>query len=152
MPYRDLFDDLEPSERVRLLSKAATNHYAPGKFLIREAQSNHTIFVLLEGTVRVTQALKHTDNAKELATLGLGDILGEMSFLTREPASASVIAVTEVDAICLSHEDIREFILEEPGFAGRFYRSLAILLAHRLATTSKQFNPVGDSLSDGDTP
>ena len=55
-----------------------------------------------------------------------------MSFLTHATASASIVADGEVELLCVSHANINAMIERDPGFSGRFYRSVACTLAERL--------------------
>ena len=130
--YRDIFDDLTPDERVHMLHCAEEQNFRVGQPILVEGQPNQAIYVILDGVVRVSKANVH------LANLGLGRIFGEMAFLTREPASASITAVQETTVLCISHDQIAALIDDKPDFGIRFYRSLAGTLAVRLRQTSAQ--------------
>ena len=60
---------------------------APGEELIREGSKAVSIFILIEGHLAVTLA-----NVGELAQLGMGEIVGELSLVDSRPASATVTA------------------------------------------------------------
>ena len=128
--YRDIFDELTPDERVHMLNGADEEHYLMGQSILTEGQPNQAIYVIVDGLVRVSRANVHLTN------LGLGNIFGEMAFLTSEAASASVSAVQETTVLRIDHEHIAELIAEKPDFGTRFFRSLAGTLAMRLKHTS----------------
>ncbi len=143
MPFTDIFDELEPAERVALLDWATERQYDPDQLILRQDDENQTIFVVVEGQVRVERTVEREPGDEVpvvVARLGLGSIFGEMAFLTRANASASVFADEPVKVLCLQHQHLREMAQQDPNFAGRFYRSLAITLAHRLNDTNCRFS------------
>ena len=89
----------------------------------------------MDGEVRVE---KDIGDGKQtiLAELGVGAILGEMTFLTRALPSATIVAKGTVDMLCITHASISQLVAKDPGLAGRFYHSVAVTLAHRLAATN----------------
>ena len=137
MAYRDIFDGLAPAERVALLDLARSLSFEPDELIIAQDQDNPHIYVVRAGEVKVTL---RDDGGKELevARLGIGSIFGEMAFVTGDVASANVVAVDEVEVLCVGHGHVSQMVAEDPGFAGRFYRSLATVLAERLRDTSQR--------------
>lgn len=71
--------------------------YQKGDLIMKEGDYGVSIYKILKGRVRVTQAQGELDVA--LATLGPGEVFGEMAFLNKavETRSASVRAVEEVE-------------------------------------------------------
>ena len=132
----DIFEGLEIPERVAMLESSERRECQDGDLVIEEDARNDAIFAILDGEVKVV--LGEGDNAVEVARLGVGAIFGEMSFLSHTTASASVIAMGEVELICVSHEHVSSMVDRDPGFAGRFYRSLACTLAERLRLANQR--------------
>jgi len=72
-----------------------------------------------------------------MAVLKAGDVCGEMAFLQKTAASASVIASdTKVHVDEIPARELQRLVETLPGFAARFYHSLAVILANRLQRTS----------------
>lgn len=135
--FSDLFAELEPAGRYDLLERAEELSFQPGDVIIREQDENRVMYVVQEGGVRVERAPAEGDKKPVvLARLYLGAVFGEMSFLTHETASATVIADEEVQLLALHHDTITEMLKEDARFAARFYQSLAVTLADRLRETS----------------
>ncbi len=103
---------------------------APGEALIEEGKDTPEIFIVLDGQVDVV-----VHGVGTVASLGSGEILGEMSFVDRAPPSATVSASEPTQVLALDKSRMEERLRSNPGFAGRFYRALAILLADRLRGT-----------------
>jgi CRP-like cAMP-binding protein len=68
-------------------------------------QSGEEFFVIAHGSVSVT-AQKSGGPESQIATLGPGDVFGEMALLTDEPRNATVSAV----------EDLETYYLDKKGF------------------------------------
>lgn len=126
----DLFDGLQTRERVTMLESADEKKYNDGEVVVAENTVNSDIFAIVAGEVRVV--VGSGADAVEVARLTEGSIFGEMSFLTHATASASIVADGEVELLCVSHANINAMIERDPGFSGRFYRSVACTLAERL--------------------
>ena len=69
----------------------------------------------------------------EIARLGVGEIVGEMSFVNSAPPSATVRAVGDGLALFLDKEVVARKLEADAAFGCRFYRALAIFLADRCA-------------------
>ena len=91
------------------------------------------MFIILEGTVEVW--INVADGKKiEVARMGPGKFFGEMSLLTGETRTASVIATTDSQLIEVSKADIAPMIQRKP----RVVEDLSnVLLDRKQATESR---------------
>lgn len=117
-------------------SKAKRTRVKLGHEIIREGARIDHLYVLRRGSASVV--LEGTTSRAVIATLGAGDVCGEMAFLGDSTATASVIANDEVELDAIWADDLRQLVATFPGFGARFYRSLAVILAQRLRQTSKE--------------
>jgi len=97
-------------------------------------QGNHhdAIYLVLDGELSVS--VKSRNGA--IAYVGKGEIVGEMSLLESQPASATPCAITPVTVLRIPRDALGENLAADPGFNMRFYRALGMLLSHRLRTTA----------------
>jgi CRP-like cAMP-binding protein len=91
--------------------------------LIREGDIQQKIFWIMEGEVYVTRKLG--DKYKVLATLGKGELIGEMSFFDKSVRSATVIAKGDVHALEFSKENFADIYAANPMWSRRLMVSLA---------------------------
>ncbi len=91
--------------------------------LIREGDIQQKIFWIMEGEVYVTRKLG--DKYKVLATLGKGELIGEMSFFDKSVRSATVIAKGDVHALEFSKENFADIYSASPMWSRRLLVSLA---------------------------
>jgi len=97
--------------------------YAPKQMMIQEGDIQQMIFWILEGEVYVTRLVGN--KYKVLATLGKGEIIGEMSFFDRSVRSATVIAKTSVHAIVFTKDHFADIYKANPIWMRRLIASLS---------------------------
>ncbi len=107
--------------------KASRTHFEKGEVLVQRGKKANGVYLLLKGNARV-QIPSQPAGRK----LGPGEICGEMSYLEDAPASANVIADTEVEAYHLDRPALQSLFELFPHLGSRFYRSLATNLSRRL--------------------
>ncbi|NNL66768.1 MAG: cyclic nucleotide-binding domain-containing protein [Myxococcales bacterium] len=107
----DFFTGLPAPQREAVARRFRFIEMADGAILIRQDQQSPGLFALLSGRVDVI----HSDGVgdKRLATLGSGDVFGEMSMLTGEPAVASCVANGKCWALALPRADFERLAAEE---------------------------------------
>ena len=99
-----------------------------GTVLIREGHDIDTLIILLDGLLEVTG----TTLGKQVVQLGAGEVVGEISLLDSRPPTATVTAVRKSVILAIPREDLQMKLRSDVAFAARFYRALAMFLAHRL--------------------
>lgn len=105
-----------------------------GVSIITEGEKGDKLFIMLEGQLRIEDSRIGT-----IATLGIGEIVGEMSYVDNAPPSASVVADGDCVVLELSHGSLEARMESDPGFGMRFYRALSFFLADRLRGTVRRF-------------
>ncbi len=113
-----------------------------GQVLIRQGQPSPYLFVVLDGGVAV-----EVSGAGVVARLGSGEVMGEMSFVDSALPSATVRAEAGCVVLALEKTAIEARLKGDPGFAGRFYKALAIFLADRLRSQNERLSSPSDGLS-----
>jgi CRP-like cAMP-binding protein len=104
----DLFAELDQYDLSQVARWAREIRAEPGQLLFEQGGMPYELFVIEQGEVEV---LRDDD---VLATLGPGDLVGEMSVLRGERRMASVRAVTAVIAVAVAAEDLAEMGEEMP--------------------------------------
>jgi len=108
MAISPLFKDFDPSERRGIVEKFRMRQAAPGEKVIVEGKSSDGLYVVLHGSVQVSA--KQT----EVALLKEGEIFGEMSLLTREPAAATITSPGNSILLRLPREKFQELVVTHP--------------------------------------
>jgi len=122
---------LTSNDHLLIMSKAKPLVFKAGDKLICQGSPSPAFFLIRSGKARVER------NGQLLATLGEGNVCGEMTVLEGgSPASASVIADQEIAVDSVSVQDMWSIFDAFPHLASRFYRSIALNLSKKLRATS----------------
>jgi len=108
-----LFRTLDRTQRIDLVHRFTAHDVAVGTDLIREAELARGLYVVLSGAVDVTK--RDGDEKVLLATLGPGEVFGEMSLLSQKPASATVTAAQRSTVLFLASEYFTRLIETLPA-------------------------------------
>lgn len=128
--HQRLFRDLSRLDFFGLWSVGASRRVMPGEPLIVEGSKQDTIALLLSGEVLVERATP--DGPMEIARLGVDSLLGERSFVTGQPASASVTAVSETVIHEWSQDKMAALRELCPAAHGAIVRLIGVDLAAKL--------------------
>jgi CRP-like cAMP-binding protein len=96
-----IFSELSAEEAKRLAAFAGETSAAEGQMLMKEGDYSVELIAIEEGTADVIQG------GTKIASLGPGDLIGEMGLLERRPRNADVIASSPMRLIKLTHWEIR---------------------------------------------
>ncbi|HLZ54001.1 MAG TPA: cyclic nucleotide-binding domain-containing protein [Verrucomicrobiae bacterium] len=99
--------------------------------LFREGQPGDSMFMILEGQMRV-YAKKKGGEVLFLRMLEAGDAFGEVALLNQAPRSASVEAVRESVLLKLSSASLGKLVSEQPGSAAPFLYYIAKTVGRQL--------------------
>jgi CRP-like cAMP-binding protein len=122
---------LGPDERALLAKLARVTALAGGERLIDEGAAVPSVWILVEGRCAVEAG---AGPARALiATREAGALLGEGSYLSGRPATASVTALGECRLLEISQARLRTACEEQPDVGLRIERLLTGIFAERLS-------------------
>lgn len=119
--------------KARKLLKIATRTSIPeGTLLASEGEKVSNLTLILDGHCSVMKR-----NA-EVAILRAGAIVGEMTYATGAPATATVVAKEVCDAYVLSADRLRALLATDPHIALELELASAAVMRQRLKETTDQ--------------
>ena len=122
-----IFDGLSAEQTHLVLTKGHLIECSMGELIIKKGATSTGMFIIMSGNVEVR------DDGEVLATLGKGEVLGEMAFLLASPRSADVYAVSEgVRILSTDEKTLRQLVETEPTAAAKFLLNLSKSLCLRL--------------------
>jgi CRP/FNR family transcriptional regulator len=128
-----LLAGLDDDELDRIAQVAIPRSYPRGARVFHEGDESDACYVIRSGEVRVTR--EHSDGrAIALATLGSGEIVGELAMLDGEVRSASVEALTDVELLAIAARDMRALLERNPEITAK----LVIALTRRVRETNER--------------
>jgi CRP/FNR family transcriptional regulator len=132
-----LFADLEEGELERFSHVAVPRSFPAGTRVFHEGDSSDACYIVSEGSFRVTR--EHSDGrAITLATLGPGEIFGELAMLDGDRRSASAESITDGTLLALPANDVRSLLARNPEIALKLVAGLVRRLRAANARLSRQ--------------
>jgi small-conductance mechanosensitive channel/CRP-like cAMP-binding protein len=125
-PFLQLLDEDQLS---KLLMHARLQRFGRGEKVIEQGATGQSMFVLLHGEAQVLVGANGEQT--QVATLRTGDYCGEMSLLTGEPRSATVIASTDCEMWEIDKNTMGELLQENETLV----QKLGEILAERRLVT-----------------
>ncbi|HEV7219098.1 MAG: Crp/Fnr family transcriptional regulator [Terriglobales bacterium] len=122
----DRLEYLTPNDWILIIDKSRRLNLKKDEVLIKQGKREQTIYILLEGRLRISVS------GTPVATVGPGEICGEMAYLENSLASATATVEEEGQAYAIDWAMITDLFELFPHLAYRFYRSLAVKLSRRL--------------------
>lgn len=94
-----------------------------GTILFKEGDPGTTMFVLKEGRIAITKAVKGGD--KTLAILGAGEFFGEMAILNARPRAATAEVIDDAKLLEIDSKTFEQMIVNNSEIAIRLIQRLA---------------------------
>jgi small-conductance mechanosensitive channel len=123
----DFVQALGEDARKLLAERARYLEYGPGQAVVRQGEQGDALFLVASGEVRVRVMPAGGGTEKEVARLGRGALFGEMSVLTGDARTATVVAAGDAALLSIDREAFERVLSREPSLAQR----LAEVIAHR---------------------
>lgn len=132
--YHQVFASLSTREYKKLIW---TNPFGAinDKPIIREAEKTNQLFLILKGQVNIVKS------ERTIASLGPGDLIGDMSFISKENATASAIALGKVEYAYWTHDDLEKLKIKNSDTYNKFLAIIGRDLVRKL----KYKNHIDDS-------
>ncbi len=125
-----LFSTLSQRELGQVATVTVPSQLPAGAVLTRQGQKGGLAYVIADGRAEVVRG------NRRLATLGRGDVVGELSLIDGEPRSATVKAITPLEVLEISAGDLNRLLRKAPGVRRKFLEALSerVRQADRLTT------------------
>ncbi|HMB00724.1 MAG TPA: DUF2225 domain-containing protein [Spirochaetota bacterium] len=112
--------EIEMLKQLGKLSK-----YSAGSFICYQGTAGDNMFIILKGKVAILINSQVTGDMLQVAELGSGEFVGEMSILEDMPRSATVKALEQTVVLVIERERFKQFINKQPGMAFKIMKSLS---------------------------
>ncbi len=118
-----LLGPLSASERQALIERFDSKTFETGAKLIVQGQESDGIHVIASGEVAVVRNDAGEDVS--IATLGVGEVVGEVSLVFRRVSNADVVAVHPTMTLHLPRPRFMEIVREHPTLLAQLYELAA---------------------------
>jgi len=114
----DLLRNCTHTQLLEVARLAEGVQVGEGEVLAREGRIGREFFLILSGSVAVTQM------GRRVNTLGPGDFFGELAAMDPGPRNATVTALTDLDVLIIGPRELSA-MSDIPGFRGALFRGMA---------------------------
>ena len=114
-----LFAGLNARQLKKVARNAIEDRYEAGEVIVQEGGQTETLFVIVEGTAKITR------KGRTVARRSSGEFFGEISMIDQRPRTASVVADTPMRCLVLYHDGLRKLVIEDPQMAWSLLKTLA---------------------------
>jgi len=114
-----IFDALSPAEAQRVRAAGTPLTLPAGWSPIGQRTPADKAYILTAGEVSVRRG------GSEIAQLGAGQIIGEAAIVNHTLRSATIVALTALEAIHYTSEQLEVLVAEIPAFADALQRAAA---------------------------
>ncbi|HEX3794249.1 MAG TPA: cyclic nucleotide-binding domain-containing protein [Acidimicrobiales bacterium] len=112
------FGACSPAELMQVAALAEHLHVTAGEILTREGRIDREFFLILSGSVSVTQ------KGHQVNLLGAGDFFGELAAVHSTPRNATVTALTDMEVLIIGPRELAT-ISEIPSFRSSLMEEMA---------------------------
>ena len=115
---------VDSESRPALVEKFQTQVFERGEKLIAEGDEGNVLHLIASGEVAVVR--REGDEPFVLATLGVGDVIGEVGLILKRTANADVVAVHPTVTLRLEESDFHDLVRAHPRvLVGLYFLALA---------------------------
>ena len=118
-----IFSNFKTEDLLRLAKKSQNCFFKMGDVIITEGERDGRLFILINGKVDVIKSYR-TQKAKRLRILVAPSYFGEMALIDNMVRTATVVARSNIQALCLDQWNLQEEIEKYPGLAIELLRML----------------------------
>jgi CRP/FNR family transcriptional regulator, cyclic AMP receptor protein len=109
------FEDLDQKSLDAIAKAAVEQSYKPGQEIVRQGDTGVGAFIIRSGRVDVLQ--ERDGKEIKLATLGPGEVIGEMALLDEFPRSATARAVEPTTVLGIQRWHFKGILESHPQLA-----------------------------------
>ncbi len=123
--------DIESLQRIAEIS--VERYYEKGEVILLQDTKVDGLYIVVKGSIRISR-LSEDGRIKTLAILSTGDIIGEMSILDEESASATAETIENSLLLFIKRGDFQNILLKYPSIT----LSIAQILVKRLRVADEE--------------
>lgn len=107
-----IFAPLSDEETRKLAQGTTARVFAPSEAIVRKGQAGNSMFVINRGAVKVQ--ILDDGFPKTINRIGENDFFGEMSLLTGQPRSATIVAEEETEVLQIKKRALKPILESNP--------------------------------------
>ena len=138
--------DLTEEKAMALAARMGVRRLKDGEFLVKEGDSDHTLFVLVSGKITVTSQ-DSAGKDQMVYIMKEGECAGTRAFIEKTPRKASLRAMGPATVYTLSPEDFEALLDSHPRVAFRVMRALFRVTHANLSRMNQETKQLSDYIT-----
>ena len=130
--YETMFKGMTPVEFLKVTKIADWIHFKPGEVITQQGRPVPDLNLIYNGTVDVDV------DKEKVAELKDGQFVGEMSFLTEKPATATCVVKYDSELLVWKQEQFKELLKRNPSLYFTIQSLLSAQVSSNLVSSSKK--------------
>ena len=130
--YETMFKDMTPVEFLKIAKIADWIHFKEGEVITQQKHTVDTLNLIYNGTVNVTV------DGSTVAQLKDGQFVGEMSFLTEKPATATCVVKHDTELLVWPQKEFKDLLKRNPSLYFTIQSLLSAQVSSALVNISKK--------------
>lgn len=123
-----IFKHLTTNEVEMLDAVIQSKQYKKGEFIFREGEKSETLYILHEGTVKISK-LSDTGKEQVIRFLFPGDYFGHFAFLQEKKHYANAEVLDSASICCIQKRDFQQILEHNPKMTYQFLLAISERLA-----------------------
>jgi HEAT repeat protein len=119
-----LFADLSPADLKHVAEVVSEHVYPGGEVIAEQGEPGEELYIVVEGEISVV-VTQDGGRSVEVARRGVGDYVGEMSVISREPRMASLLCAGDVRTLAIDRKRFERILRERPDASLAMMRVLS---------------------------
>ncbi len=129
------FQELTPGELEQVVALGRVVTYPKEMILFREGDKGEALYVVLEGSVRVSKAVPGSRD-EAMAFMERGSFFGEMALVDEFPRSATAVASQDCKVLFIDKQAFIQMVQEDPVIGRKILWAFCRTLSLRLRETT----------------
>jgi predicted RND superfamily exporter protein len=131
-----LFRNMTEYQRRKAILISELHEFQAGDLLIEQDTVGRSMYLILTGEAEV--ARRDNGQSHALATLGAGQIFGEIGYIREIERTADVRAITNITALIFDYERLQKDLKYFPNIVAKLNFNISYILGKRLADMVEQ--------------
>ena len=144
--HADVLGLLEDEDLIPLASMLEPIPLSKGQVLIREGKRAPGTFLIVHGEVQIEKRLPGDTDRVLVSPVKPGEWIGVVSLLDEQEATASVVAVTEGQALAMNRANFETLRNKHNALSLRFGRTVLACLAQQLVRVNQSVSGLRSAL------
>jgi CRP-like cAMP-binding protein len=131
-----LFRNMTEYQRRKAILISELQEFKQGDLLIEQDTQGRSMYLILTGQAEVVR--RDNGQAHQLATLGAGQVFGEIGYIRETRRTADVRARTDITALRFDYERLQKDLKYFPNIVAKLNFNISYILGKRLADMVEQ--------------